>query len=453
MKIKNALVITMDMKRRILNNATIYIKNDRIMDITINDDNKEKTSNYDDDVIDARGMVVLPGLVNSHVHTVQTLFRGVTDNLRLIPWLQKYIYPMEGVMNAEEVYTSSLMGYAEMIRAGTTTCADMQSIRYVDTAFEAASKIGIRATIAKSMMDSEIIPNNLREDTSSSIKESQRLVKQWDKKDNGRLRSMYGPRFIQGCSTKLLKEAAEIASLEGNGIHTHAAENLDEVKNNIQRYKKRSIEILDDFGLIGSRSILAHCIHINEREFDIISKKSSNVVHCPSSNLKLASGICQVPSFLKRKINIAIGVDGAACNNNLDIFKDMRLAALLSKISRGSKNFAVSAMDILEMATKSGAKALGLDDTIGSIEIGKKADLTIVSLRNLETIPIFSISDQLVYATDGHNVETVIIDGKVVLKNRQLTQVNEENLILDAQLKAEQIAEKSGIDRKIVNVN
>jgi 5-methylthioadenosine/S-adenosylhomocysteine deaminase len=264
---------------------------------------------------------------------------------------------------------------------------------------------------------------------------------------------MYGPRFIQGYSTKLLKETAEIASAEAKGIHTHVAENLDEIKNNIQRYKKRSIEILHDFGLIGSRSILAHCIHINKREFDIISKKSPNVVHCPSSNLKLVSGICQVPSFLKRKINIAIGVDGAACNNNLDIFKDMRLAALLSKISRGSKSFTVSAMDILEMATKSGAKALGLDDTIGSIETGKRADLTIVKLSNLETIPIFSVPDQLVYATDGHNVETVIIDGKVVLKNHQLIQVNEENLILDAQPKAKQIAEKSGIDRKIVHLS
>jgi 5-methylthioadenosine/S-adenosylhomocysteine deaminase len=160
-----------------------------------------------------------------------------------------------------------------------------------------------------------------------------------------------------------------------------------------------------------------------------------------------------MPLFLQRKINVTIGVDGAACNNNLDIFKDMRLAALLAKISNSSKKFNVTAMDILEMVTKSGAKALGLDDKIGSIEKGKKADLTIVNLRNLETVPVFSVPDQLVYAIDGHNVETVIIDGKIVMKNHQLTNVNETNLILESQLKAKQIAEKSDINRKIMGLN
>jgi 5-methylthioadenosine/S-adenosylhomocysteine deaminase len=451
MEIKNAIIITMDGKKRILNNATIGIKNDRIIDISTGD-SKEKPSNHDD-IIDASGMIVLPGLVNCHVHAVQTLFRGIADNLRLAPWLQKYVYPMEAVMSAEEVYISSLIGYAEMIRSGTTTCADMQSVRHVDKAFQAAHKIGIRATISKAMMDNEIIPENLREDTTSSIEESQRLVKSWDNADKGRLRCMFGPRFIQGCSTKLLKETAEIANVEGTGVHIHVAEDLEEVKNDIHRYKKQPIQALHDFGLIRPKTILAHCIHISDKEFDILSENTSNVVHCPTSNLKLASGICRVPTFLKRKINVTIGVDEAACNNNLDIFKDMRLAALLSKVSEGSRtSFTVTAMDVLEMVIRSGAKALGLHDIIGSIEIGKKADLTIVNLKNLETVPIFNIPDQLVYATDGHNVETVIIDGKVVLKNRQLTQVNEENLIAESQSRAEHIAEKSRT-KKFLGVN
>jgi 5-methylthioadenosine/S-adenosylhomocysteine deaminase len=452
-KITNAILLTMDNRRRILNDMTITLKDDKIVEIV---DSKEKTSyNYDNgDIIDATGMVVLPGLINCHVHTVQTLFKGVSsEGLELLPWLQKYIYPMESVMDSEEVYTSSLLGYAEMIRSGTTTCADMQSVRYVDKAFEAAEKIGIRSTIAKGLTDHESVPETLREDTSDAIKDSQRLIRTWNNKDNGRLRGMFGPMFIQGCTTKLLKEIAEIANIEKIGIHTHAAENMDELKNDFHRYKKGSLEILNDFGMVGPKSLLAHCIHISDQEIGILSQKRSNVVHCPSSNLKLASGICSVPKLLEHNVNVTLGVDGAACNDNLDIFKDMKLAALLSRISTGSKTFTTSAMDILEMVTNSGAKALGMEDRIGSIEIGKKADLILVSMTNIETIPLFSIPNQLVYSTDGHNVQTVVIDGKIVLENRKLRQINERNLISESQLKAKKIAEKAGIDKKIVNID
>src|SRR5919198_1887810 len=234
-EIKNGLLVTMNERQDILENATIVVENDRIADILRNGN---KGTSKTDEVIDATGMVVLPGLVNCHVHTVQTLFRGITDNLELLPWLQKYIYPMESVMDADDVYTGSLAGYAEMIRSGTTTCADMQSVRHVDKAFQAASKIGIRATIAKAMMDNETIPENLREDTANSVKESQRMIKYWHGKDKGRLQCMFGPRFIQGCSTKLLKETADIANMENIGVHIHVAENLEEVNNDIQRYNK-----------------------------------------------------------------------------------------------------------------------------------------------------------------------------------------------------------------------
>ena len=458
-KIINALVLTMDTINRILSDTTIMIENDKIVDIsrTADDDNsKQKSEKRDDiDVIDARGMIVMPGLVNCHVHTVQTLFRGVaSDGLELLPWLQEYIYPMESVMDREEVYISSLLGYAELIRSGTTTCADMQSVRHTDKAFQAAEKIGIRATIAKAMMDNEeSVPESLLENTSDSIKESERLIKQWNNIDNGRLRCMFGPRFIQGCTTKLLKEISEIMNIENIGIHIHAAENLQEIENDMKRYKKRSIEILDDLGIVGPKSILAHCIHLSDAEVNILSKKEANIVHCPTSNLKLASGICHVPKLLEKRINVTIGADGAACNDNLDLFKDMKLAALLSRISKGSETFATSAMDILESATKAGAKALGMSDRIGSIELGKKADLVLVSLCNPEMTPLFNIPNQLVYATDGHNVETVIIDGKIVLKNRKLTHIKETDLISNSQSMAKRIAEKSGIDRKMAKLN
>lgn len=186
----------MDRRKRILNEATITIKDDKIAEII---DKNEKPSESDyEHVIDASGMLVMPGLINCHVHTVQTLFKGISpEGLELFPWLEKYIFPMESVMNSEDIYISSLLGYAEMIRSGTTTCADMQSLRYVDKAFEAAEKIGIRATIAKSMNDHETMPETLQEEASDSIKESQRLIKTWNNKDNGRIRCMFGPTFIQ----------------------------------------------------------------------------------------------------------------------------------------------------------------------------------------------------------------------------------------------------------------
>ena len=445
-KITNAVLLTMDRRKRILNGATITTKDDKISEI-VNKHEKTTESDYDH-VIDARGMIVMPGLINCHVHTVQTLFKGISpEGLKLLHWLEKYIFPMESVMDSEEVYTSSLLGYAEMIRSGTTTCADMQSLRYVDKAFEAAEKIGIRATIAKAMNDHDAIPETLREGSAESIKESQRLIKIWNNKDNGRLRCMFGPTFIQGCSKELLKETSEIANMDKIGIHTHAAESLDEVKKDFFRFKKRSVEILNDFDMVRPSTLLAHCIHISEKEFEILFRKRTNVIHCPSSNLKLASGICSVPKLLNKQINVALGVDGAACNNNLDMFKDMRLAALLSQISIGSKDFTTSAMNVLEMATNSGAKALNMEDKIGSLEVGKKADMILVNINNIETTPLFNIPNQLVYSTDGHNIETVIIDGKIILKNRKLSYINEEKLILESQLKAKQIAEKSGISR------
>jgi cytosine/adenosine deaminase-related metal-dependent hydrolase len=400
--------------------------------------------------MDAAGMIVIPGLVDCHVHTVQTLFRGICDNLGLLPWLQKYIYPMESAMDSEDVYTSSLAGYAEMIKSGTTTCADMQSVRHTDSAFEAAGKIGIRSLIAKSMMDQDSIPESLQEDTSTSIAESMKLYRKWHRAEDGRLRCMLGPRFLQGCSEKLLGEVAQISNQTGMSVHIHAAENSTEVKNDIEKYGKRTVEKLHDLGLVGAKSLLVHCVHLSDREIGLIAEENANVVHCPSSNLKLASGICPVPRLMQSQVNVTVGVDGAACNDNLDMFKDMKLASLVSKIS-GQPQVqvsSVSAMNILEMATVNGARALGMQDEIGSIEKGKKADLTILNMRNIETTPMLDVLNQIIYSTDGHAVKTVIIDGKIVMENRHLTTVDEDALVQKAQSRAEKIVEKAGVGKK-----
>ncbi len=444
-EIRNGLIITMDPRRRILKNATIVVEDDKITDIAESSIKAGKINPTK--IIDANGRIVLPGFVNCHVHTVQTLFRGIVDGLELLPWLQEYVFPMESAMNAEDVYVSSLTGYAELIKSGTTTCADFQSVRHVDQAFQAAQRIGIRASIAKAMMDSEDVPENLRENTNDSIRVNMQLIKQWNTGNNDRLRSMFGPRSLQSCSPELLTEIGRINTEIRAGVHTHTSENPLEVKKDIAKYGKRPVEALRSFGLVDPTTILAHCIHINSNEIQILSESKANVAHCPSSNLKLASGICNIPKLLQSKVNVTIGVDGAACNNSLDIFKDMKLAALLAKINQ-QKQTKVSAEEVLEMATIRGAKALGLDGKIGSIEKGKKADLIIMDLRTLETTPTFDVLENLVYAASGHNVQTVIIDGRVVMENQQLTTLNENDLISRAQTRATGIAEKADVDVK-----
>lgn len=378
--------------------------------------------------LDAAGRILLPGFVQTHVHLCQTLFRGTADDLSLIDWLKKRIWPLEAAHTPDSIRASALLGIAEMIRGGTTAALTMETVNHTRDVFQVVEESGFRATVGKCMMDlGDDVPRGLIEDTDTSISESMRLAEEWHGRDEGRIRYAFAPRFAVSCSRMLLEQVARLAANHGIQIHTHASENLDEIQMVRQLTGKRNIEYLDEVGLTGKRSVFAHCIHLDDREMEILRETGTRVAHCPSSNLKLASGIARVKEMIERGISVSLGADGAPCNNRLDMFTEMRTAALLQKVVNGSDT--LPARRVLRMATIDGARALGLDDSIGSIEPGKRADLQLINLECLHTTPHPDPVSAIVYAADRSNVESVIVAGRFLMRDGMLTTMDESQVI------------------------
>ena len=379
------------------------------------------------EVIDARERYVLPGFVQTHIHFCQTLFRGAADDLSLIDWLQDRIWPMESRLTSETLSISARLGIAELIKGGTSTALSMESVNHTDVVFAEIERAGFRSTTGKCMMDQGVgVPTELCEETTQSIDESLRLLKHWHGAANGRIRYCFAPRFAISCSRRLLTETAHLAREHGVMIHTHASENTDEIELVESQTGLRNIAYLEETGLTGKDVLLAHCVHLDQSEMEILSRTSTRVAHCPSSNLKLGSGIASIVEMLEAGIEVSIGADGAPCNNRLDMFTEMRTAALLQNIRHGPG--ALPASRVLQLATIGGARALGLDQQIGSIQVGKKADLQIIDLNSLHTSPHPDPVSTIVYAAQTFNVETLLIDGVVVMRDRQLLTIDEAAL-------------------------
>jgi len=371
-------------------------------------------------IVDCAGCVVMPGLVQAHVHTCQTLARGRADDLELLDWLRNVIWPYEAALDEEAAGASAELACAELLLGGTTAILDMGTVHHTDAIFAAAQAAGIRATIGKAMMDAPDpqIPMGLRESTSASLDESAALIKRWHGRVGGRLRYAYAPRFVLSCTDDLLREVGLQARARGVGIHTHASENVGEVALVRQRFGKDNIVVLDELGLLGEHCCIAHCIHLSAEERALLAKRGAHVCHCPSSNLKLASGICQVPELIAAGVAVALGADGAPCNNNLDGFLELRLAALLHKHRVGPR--ALPAPEAVRLATLGGAAALGLADQIGSLEIGKRGDVIAVDVTALHTVPTGSPWSAIAYAVKSVDVRHVAVDGTVVVRDRTL---------------------------------
>ncbi len=322
----------------------------------------------------------LPGFVQTHIHLCQTLFRGAADDLALIDWLKKRVWPMEAAHTPESIRASAQLGIAELIKGGTTCALTMETVRYTEEVLRVVEETGFRATVGKCMMDKgEGVPDELHEDTRASIDESLGLMKKWHGQANDRIRCCFAPRFAISCTRELLREVAELARQHGVMIHTHASENKQECEIVESESGQKNIAYLNSLGISGSHVVLAHCIHLDTDEMETLTQTRTNVAHCPSSNLKLGSGLARVAEMLARRIPVSLGADGAACNNRLDMFTEMRTAALLQKLAHGPEM--LPAMRVLKMATIDGARALGLESEVGSLEIGKRADLIVVDLN------------------------------------------------------------------------
>jgi 5-methylthioadenosine/S-adenosylhomocysteine deaminase len=430
--IKGATVITLDGENHVFD-GDVFVERGHIRALAESLTGREYKGA---EVIAARGRVLLPGFVQTHIHLCHTLFRGVADDLALIDWLTKRIWPMEAVHTAESIYASARLGIAELIQGGTTCALTMETVRHTEAVFTAAEESGFRATVGKCMMDKgDDVPAALREQTEASIAETLALLERWHGAADGRIRYCFAPRFAVSCTRELLERVAKLSRERGVMVHTHASENKDEIEMVERETGRRNIEYLNDVGLAAPNVVLAHCVHLNDSEMEVLSRTGTHVAHCPSSNLKLGSGFAPIVEMLGRGISVSLGADGAPCNNRLDMFTEMRTAALIQKALHGAET--LPALTMLRMATIGGARAMGLDKEIGSIEVGKRADLTLLSLEALHTTPHPDPVSTIAYAAEASDVETVIIDGRVVMREGELTTLDQEAVIQAAREQSE----------------
>ncbi len=435
--IKGGTLVTMDAQNSIVQ-GNLFIKEGRIVSIAGVEFNA-------DVVIDASECAVLPGFVQTHIHLCQTLFRGAADDLPLLDWLKKRVWLMEAAHTAESIRASARLGVAELISGGTTCALTMETVNYTEEVFRVVEESGFRATIGKCMMDKgDDLPDALRENTADSIGESLALLEKWHGRGNGLLRYCFAPRFAVSCTSQLLSQVSQLARDRGVIIHTHSSENQSECEIVERETGQRNIAYLDSLGISGPHVVLAHCVHLDGNEMDTLAHTKTHVAHCPSSNLKLGSGIARVNEMLQRGISVSLGADGAACNNRLDMFTEMRTAALLQKVLHGPES--LPARKVLRMATIDGARSLGLGSEIGSLEAGKRADVIIVRLDELHNSPTAGDPiSTMVYSAVPTDVDTVIIDGKVVMRERRLLTLDQKDVIKQANSEAEQLMLRVGV--------
>jgi len=370
--------------------------------------------------------IVAPGLVGGHVHSVQSLGRGLADDTALLEWLFDYVLPMESELDAEGMRLAAQLGYLECLESGTTTVIDHLSVHHAAEAFEAAAEMGIRARMGKVLMDTDA-PDGLTETTDEALAESEALVQEYHGSHDGRIQYAVTPRFAVTCSEACLRGTRELADrYEGVRIHTHASENRDEIATVEKRTGKRNIHWLDDVGLTGEDVVLAHCVWTDESEREVLAETGTHVCHCPSSNMKLASGIAPVVDYLDRGINVALGNDGPPCNNTLDPFTEMRQASLLQKV--GSLDPTTTpAGTIFRMATINGARAAGFEQ-VGALREGWKADVIGLTTDAARATPIHDVHSHLVFAAHGDDVAFTMVDGQVVYDDGDHVVADAENI-------------------------
>ncbi|WP_277553241.1 5'-deoxyadenosine deaminase [Halobaculum limi] len=356
--------------------------------------------------------IVAPGTVGAHVHSVQSLGRGIADDVSLLDWLHDHVLPMEGGLGAEGMRLAAELGYLECLESGVTTVIDHLSVHHAGEALEAAIDSGIRARAGKVLMDTNA-PDGLRQDTGRALAESEGHIWKYHGAADGRIRYAVTPRFAVTCTDECLRGCRELAdAYDGVRIHTHASENTDEIELVEERTGQRNVEYLHEVGLTGEDVILAHCVHTDEAERDIIAQTGTHVTHCPSSNMKLASGIAPVEDYLDRGINVALGNDGPPCNNTLDPFTELKQASLLAKVD-GFDPTAVDAATALRMATLNGARAAGFE-RVGAIREGWTADVLGIDTDLTRATPVHDPISHLVFAAHGDDVRFTMVDGDVV---------------------------------------
>jgi cytosine/adenosine deaminase-related metal-dependent hydrolase len=395
-------------------------------------------------VLDARGCAVIPGLVQAHVHLAQTLMRGMAEDLPLLDWLRKRVWPLEAAHDEVTLASSAELGLAEAMLGGTTTLLDMGTVRAHDVVMDACARAGVRAISGKAMMDvGEGVPRGLRESARASLSESERLAARWRGAAGGRLGYAWAPGFVMSCSEGLARGVVERARDKGDLIHTHAAEHLEEREAVRKAHGDDDVAVLRQWGIAGPRVVVAHGVHLRDDEARQVARDGTRVVHCPSANLKLGSGIARIAELDRLGVALALGADGAPCNNNLDAWTELRYAALLAKVRSGPRT--LPAKRALRMATIDGARALGIDSLVGSIEPGKRADLAVVRIDGPHAEPGGDVFSRLVFACGARDVVHVLVDGELVVKDATHVRLDVERVKATAREQARRLLARAKI--------
>lgn len=421
--VENGLVVTMDAKGTVLERGSVAINNGAILAVG---PAAELQGRYTAGLtIDAAGKLVMPGLVNTHTHAAMTLFRGLADDLPLDTWLTKHIWPAEAnFITAETVRVGTNLALAEMIRSGTTTFNDMYF--FLDVVAAAAKKAGVRAVVGEPVID---FPTPDSRTPQESLARIEKLAGTW--KNDPLITISVAPHAPYTCSPGTLKAAKQLADTLGLPLQIHLSETRKEVRDVEARYGATPIEYLDNLGFFGGTVIAAHVVYPTAKEITVLAARKVGVAHNPESNMKLASGVAPVAEMRKAGVTVGLGTDGAASNNNLNMFEEMNTAAKLQKVVLLDPTV-MSARDTVAMATSDGATVLGLGDRTGSLEPGKRGDLIVIDLHRPHLTPLYNVYSQLVYAVNGADVESVVVDGRVIMADRKLLTLDEEQILREA---------------------
>jgi cytosine/adenosine deaminase-related metal-dependent hydrolase len=377
--------------------------------------------------LDARGAAVVPGFIQCHVHVVQSLLRHQADGLTLLDWLNSRTLPYEAALDGDGVSTAAELGIAELLAGGTTTVLDFGTTHHHDRVFEAAHRMGIRMISGRTHMDvGEENPPELLEDAENSLADAEAIGGRWNGSACDRLRYAVAPRFALSCTRRLLEGCADLARTHGWLLHSHAAENLDEVAAVRASTGLGNIEYLAEVGLTGEDVVLAHGVHLDRKEVAILAESGTRICHCPGANLKLGSGIADIPELRARGVTVGLGADGPPCNNRLSAFHEMSLAATIHALRSGPK--ALTAWDALALATRDGARVLHLDDRVGTVTVGKSADLVVISLEGWSSLPGDDPASRIVHGGSAGDVRHVVVDGRLLVRDGRILTVDSGEL-------------------------
>ena len=449
--IDGATVITMDPQRRILSDGAVVVEDQRIIAVGKSHEIKQKFNA--ETRISGKNMILIPGLIDCHVHLAQALIRGTADDVDLIPWLRDYVWVLQGNFTPEDGRVSAELCIAEMLRSGTTSFLEsMIHKRYgLNGIAQVVEKTGIRGCLSKLFMDwtgyadeESIMYEGMIEDPEECIAETLSMHSKWQGAADGRVYIWWGARTPGAVSPELYRRVADLARKRHMGITMHLGEVKEDVEYTKTQFNQLPAEFARDVGMMGKNVVLVHGVWISPEEFPIYVETGTHMCHCPASNSKLASGIALIPEMIDAGINVCLGCDGGPSNNAYDMFREMFLAAVIHK-ARTLRPLTMPAEKVLEMATINGAKAIGLEKEIGSIEVGKKADLVLVDTNQLNLAPTYNPVSNIIYAANGFNVHTTIVNGQILVHEGQLLTLDEKKIIDTARERGQQLVERAEV--------